>query len=270
MNEKEEFRKQIFSNIERLGEDKDLQGLSNIWIRQVILHKYAYNFSWLSRPIIQIPQDIVAVQELVWEVCPDVIIETGIAHGGSLILSASLLTLLDLQEAYKNEASLSPRESKRRVIGIDIDIREHNRKEIQSHFLSDMIILVEGSSIDPTVVNQIHGIIKVPQKVMVLLDSNHTHDHVLAELEAYAPLVSPDSYCIVFDTGIEDLPDHYCSDRSWGKGNNPKTAVWKFLDILNNEGRFAIDGENLVFEIDKSIEHKLLITGSPDGYLKRK
>jgi len=269
MNPVKQFIEQVKHNIETLGQDRDLQDLSRIWLRDTLKHKYSYNFTCLSRPIIQYPQDIVAMQELIWEVKPDLIIETGIAHGGSLILSASTLAMLDYCEAVEAGQTLDPRATHRRVLGIDIDIRSHNRVAIEGHPLAHRIDMIQGSSSAPEVIAQVLQIAKDYKKVLVLLDSNHTHEHVSAELEAYAPLTSKDSYCVVFDTVIEDLPDEMFLDRPWGKGNNPKTAVWEYLRRLKEEGRMAIDGARLNLEIDKSIENKLLITVAPDGYLKR-
>ena len=231
--------------------------------------KYSYNFSWFGLPIIQYPQDMVAMQEIIWQVKPDLIIETGIAHGGSLIMNASMLTLLDYCEAVETSKTLNPTSINRKVLGIDIDIRAHNHSAINEHPMAHRIEMIEGSSIDSEVVSQVLEIAKNYNKILVCLDSNHTHEHVLAELEAYAPLTSKDSYCCVFDTIIEDLPDEMYPDRLWSKGNNPKTAVWKYLDNLAKAGRKAYDGTSLNFEIDKSIDNKLLISVSPDGYLKR-
>jgi cephalosporin hydroxylase len=212
---------------------------------------------------------MVAIQELIWSIRPDLIIETGIAHGGSLILSASMLALLDYCDAVNSRQPLNPHTTHRRVLGIDIDIRPHNRAAIEAHPLSHRIDMIQGSSIEPEVIKQVHQITAKHQRVMVILDSNHTHDHVLAELEAYAPLTSPDSYCVVFDTVVEDLPDSMFPDRPWSKGNNPKTAVWEYLRRLKQEGRAAADGRPLALEIDSAIENKLLITVAPDGYLRR-
>lgn len=245
----------------------DQRGLN--FIMSSLKDKYSYNFSWLSRPIIQYPQDMVAIQELVWQVKPDLIIETGIAHGGSLILSASLLALLDYCEAVEARTTLDPQSVRRRVLGIDIDIRAHNRAAIEAHPLSHRIDMIQGSSIVPEIVDQVCAKAKGYERILVCLDSNHTHDHVLAELEAYAPLTSMDSYCVVFDTIIEDMPDDLFPDRPWSKGNNPKTAVWEYLRRLKDEGRSAADGAPLHFEIDKMIENKLLVTVAPEGYLKR-
>jgi len=213
--------------------------------------KYSYCFDWLERPIIQYPQDIVAFQELVSTVKPNLIIETGIAHGGSLILSASMLCLLDVMEG------LDPRQSPRKVVGVDIDIRPHNRKALDEHPLRFKIELIEGSSIDPEIIQQARSHADGVDRVLVSLDSSHTHEHVLAELNAYADLVSVGSYCIVFDTAIEDLPAGSFPDRPWDVGNNPKTAVHEWLTTHPE------------FQIDKNIDNKLLISVAPDGYLKR-
>lgn len=221
------------------------------------LPKYSYNFTCMGRPIIQYPQDIQAMQELIWQIKPDLIIETGIAHGGSLIFSASQLALLDYCDAIESGNTLDPKQPKRRVLGIDIDIREHNRQAIEVHPMANRIDMIQGSSIAEEIIAQVHEIAKNYQTILVCLDSNHTHEHVLAELKAYAPLTSVGSYCVVFDTIIEDMPDDMFPDRPWGKGNNPKTAVWEYLKTHPE------------FEVDKDIQHKLLITVAPDGYLKR-
>jgi len=213
--------------------------------------QYSYNFSWMSRPIIQYPQDILAFQEVVSQVKPDLIVETGIAHGGSLVLSASLLSLLDVMDG------IDPRQSPRKVVGVDIDIRPHNRKALDEHPLRFKMELVEGSSINPEIGQQVRSHANGSDRVLVSLDSNHTHEHVLAELNTYADLVSVGSYCIVFDTVVEDLPTGSFPDRPWDVGNNPKTAVHEWLKSHPN------------FEIDKDIDNKLLISVAPDGYLKR-
>lgn len=257
MNEVEKFKAEVVQNIKSLSEDKDVQALSRIWIREISPHKYAYNFRWLGRPAIQFPQDQIALQELIWQVRPDLIIETGIAHGGSLAFSASMLALLDMADAIESGELMNPKVSKRKVLGLDIDIRPHNKNAIESHPMASRIQMIQGSSIDPEIVSQVLDIAKGYNKILVCLDSNHTHEHVLAELEAYAPLTSLDSYCIVYDTAVEDMPAALAGDRPWGPGNNPKTAVWEYLKAHPE------------FEIDKSIENKLLITVAPDGYLKR-
>ncbi|MHB1273869.1 MAG: cephalosporin hydroxylase family protein [Rhodanobacter sp.] len=265
----EQFERERRASIDGLGQDRLLKDRAFQWFQHSLQYKYSYNFSSLGRPIIQYPQDMVAMQELVWQVRPDLIIETGIAHGGSLILNASMLALFDYCEAVESGQMLDPKATRRRVLGIDIDIRAHNRAAIEAHPMSHRIDMIQGSSIAPEVIAQVHRIAQAHQRILVILDSNHTHDHVLAELEAYAPLTSPSSYCIVFDTVVEDLPDAMFPDRPWGKGNNPKTAVWEYLRRLQEETRIAADGAPLAFEIDNAMESKLLITVAPDGYLRR-
>ena len=223
-----------------------------------VIEKYSYNFEWLGRPIIQYPQDMVAMQEIIWKVKPDLIIETGIAHGGSLILSASLLALLEYCEAQENGLMLDPNKPSRKVIGIDIDIREHNRRAIEEHPMSSRIEMFQGSSIDPNIVKKIHLKAKEAKCVMVCLDSNHSHEHVLAELNSYGSLVSSGSYCVVFDTAIEDLPPETNGDRGWAPGNNPKTALIEYLKIHPE------------FKIDKDMDNKLLISVANNGYLRKK
>jgi len=232
---------EVRKNIGGLRKDLALQGLSNIWMRETARYKYSYNFTWLGLPIIQFPQDILAMQEIIWQVKPDLIIETGIAHGGSLIFYASMLELIGGDS---------------HVLGIDIDIRPHNRIEIEKHPMFKCITMIQGSSTDEEVVKQVYDFAKGRGKVLVALDSNHTHAHVLRELELYSPLVTKGSYLVVFDTAIEDMPEDFFPDRPWGRGNNPKTAVWEFLKTNDR------------FVIDKEIENKLLITVAPDGYLK--
>lgn len=270
MNPETEFKQFVSANIDELKRDRELKAQSKAWLLQTLPRHYSYNFRWMGRPIIQYPQDMVALQEIVWEVRPDLIIETGIAHGGSLILSASMLALLDYCDAVEAGQMLDPRApGRRRVLGIDIDIRAHNRTAIETHPMAHRIDMIQGSSVEPEIVEQVREAAKRHDHVLVILDSNHTHDHVLAELEAYAPLTTPGSYCVVFDTVVEDLPDGMFSDRPWGKGDNPKTAVWEYLRRLTQEGREAADGEPLALEIDKAIESKLLITVAPEGYLRR-
>ncbi len=252
----EDFYKRNLRLIAKSAADKQFVEVTRRWFEVANRYEYSYHFSWLSRPIIQYPQDMIAMQELIWQIKPDLIIETGIAHGGSLIMSASMLAMLDYCEAVEKGEVLNPHATHRRVLGIDIDIRSHNRAAIEAHPMSHRIDMIQGSSIAPEIVAQVHQIAKGYKKVLVSLDSNHTHEHVLSELEAYAPLTSRDSYCVVFDTVIEDMPDEMFPDRPWGKGNNPKTAVWEFLK------------KNDRFEIDKEMENKLLITVALDGYLK--
>ncbi|MEK1895660.1 MAG: cephalosporin hydroxylase family protein [Rhizobium sp.] len=252
-----DFKSEVADRIVAIQGNEDFKRSASDFLRKSVEPKYSYNYFWMGRPIIQYPQDMVAMQEIIWETRPDLIIETGIAHGGSLILSASMLALLDMADAMEAGATLDPRTSNRRVLGIDIDIRAHNRAAIEAHPMASRIQMIQGSSIDRGVIDQVHQIAKPFKRVLVCLDSNHTHDHVLAELEAYAPLTSVGSYCVVFDTLIEDMPADAYPDRSWGPGDNPKTAVWKYLETHPE------------FEIDRSIDQKLMITVAPDGFLKR-
>jgi cephalosporin hydroxylase len=244
-------------SISRMGADAALVSAAGNLFNRLCDYRYSYHFDWLGRPIIQFPQDIVAMQELIWAVRPDLIIETGIAHGGSLIFSASMLALLDMQDAIEAGCSIDPRISARQVLGIDIDIRAPNRSAIEAHPMASRIRMIQGSSIAPDIVAQVHEAAAGRDRVLVCLDSNHTHDHVLAELEAYASLTSIGSYCVVFDTVVEDMPKSMFPDRPWGPGNNPKTAVHEFLKMHPG------------FEIDPTIPHKLMLTVAPDGYLRR-
>lgn len=234
------FDQEVQERIHGLRGNQALKDDAAVFMRRSIDAKYSYNFSWMGRPIIQYPQDMVAMQEILWRVQPDLIVETGIAHGGSLVFYASICELIGRGE----------------VLGIDIDIRAHNRSAIESHPMARRIRMIEGSSIDPAVVAQVASQ-AAGKRILVVLDSNHTHDHVLAELRAYAPLVSLDSYCVVFDTVVEDLPAGLYPDRPWDVGNNPKTAVRAYL------------AESDAFTIDEDVEAKTLITVAPGGYLRR-
>lgn len=257
MTAHEKFTQECDREITKMSSDIGLLSATSEWTKLANQLKYSYHFSWQDRPIIQYPQDIVAMQELIWRIKPDLIIETGIAHGGSLIFSASQLAQLDLCDAIEANTLLDPKKSKRKVLGIDIDIRDHNRAAIESHPMASRIQMIQGSSIAPQIVAQVHAIAANHTRVLVCLDSNHTHEHVFAELEAYAPLTSVGSYCVVFDTIIEDLPANMFSNRPWGPGDNPKTAVWEYLKTHPE------------FEIDNNIHDKLLITVAPDGYLRK-
>lgn len=257
MDPTKKFQEEVKENIASLGRDLSLQALSNTWVSKVSPYKWAYNFTWLGRPAIQFPNDAWAMQELIWEIQPDLIIETGIAHGGSLMLSASMLALLDMCDAIQKGQTIDPKVSQRKVLAIDIDIRAHNRAAIEAHPMASRIQMIQGSSIAPEIIEQVHKVAANYSRILVCLDSNHTHEHVLAELEAYAPLVSQDSYCVVFDTLIDDMPADNFPDRPWGPGNNPKTAVREYLK------------SHPEFSIDKSIDSKLLISVAPDGFLKK-
>lgn len=252
-----DFEKEVTERIDAAASNQSLKKSAHEFLLSSIEARYSYNFNWMGRPIIQYPQDMIAMQELIWQVRPDLIIETGIAHGGSLIFSASMLAQLDLCDAIEAGVTMDPHVSQRKVIGIDIDIRAHNRAAIEAHPMASRIQMIQGSSIAPEIVAKVHAAAAGFKRILVCLDSNHTHDHVLAELEAYALLTSLDSYCVVFDTLVEGMPKEMSFDRPWGPGDNPKTAVWKYLESHRE------------FEIDKSIEDKLVLTVAPDGYLKR-
>lgn len=236
-----EFHARNAEMVDKMADEENLRALTRKWFIESSKYEYSYHFSWMGRPIIQFPQDIVAMQEVIWQVKPDLIVETGIAHGGSLIFYASMLELIGGQG---------------HVLGVDVDIRKHNRIEIEKHPMFKRITMLAGSSIDDEVAGKIHAFAKTKQRVLVVLDSNHTHNHVLRELELYSPLVKRGSYIVVFDTVIEDMPEDFFPDRPWGKGNNPKTAVREFL------------ASNRRFQVDAEMEDKLLITVAPGGYLK--
>jgi cephalosporin hydroxylase len=240
-DEIEKFADEVRVNIERLGQSAELHAQTRAWIETANKLRYSYNFRWMGRPIIQYPQDIMAVQEIIWNYQPDLVIETGIAHGGSIILWASLLELIG---------------GPGRVVGVDIDIRAHNRAAIEAHPMFKRITLIQGSSIEESVVAEIRSIATGAKRPLVLLDSNHTHDHVLAELRLYSPFVRKDSYLVAFDTIIENLPPDSWPDRPWTRGNNPMTAVDAFLK------------ENPRFVIDTTIDDKLQISVAPRGYLR--
>jgi len=223
-----------------MGKDLKLKKRAMNFIKESNKYKYTYHFSWLGRPIIQVPQDIIAIQEIIWKVKPELILETGIAHGGSLIFSSSMLELI----------------GKGKVVGIDIDIRHHNRIAIQKHSLYKRIIMIQGSSIEKNTISKVKKFTKGKKKIIVILDSSHTHNHVLKELQLYSPFVKKGSYLIVLDTAIEDMPKNSFKNRPWDKKNNPKTAVREFLKTNNR------------FEIDKEYDDKLLITSAPEGFLK--
>jgi cephalosporin hydroxylase len=252
-----EFERERVQQVSNYASDTGFAHQSRAWTEASMRRRYVYNFDWLGRPIIQYPQDMVAMQELVWSTRPDLIIETGIAHGGSLILSASLLAMLDYCDAVQAGALLDPRAGNRRVLGVDIDIRTHNRVAIEAHPLAHKIDMIQGSSIAEGIIAQVHAYARPFRRIMVCLDSNHTHEHVLAELHAYAPLTTLGCYCVVFDTFVEDMPGDLFPDRPWSPGDNPKTAVHSYL------------AEQPGFEIDQLIPEKLQITVAPDGFLKR-
>jgi cephalosporin hydroxylase len=258
ISESEKFISERGLALAQSKENEELKSATSAFMLESIQSRYSYNFDWLGRPIIQYPADIVAMQEIIWQVKPDLIIETGVAHGGSIVLSASMLALLDLCDALAAGDTSGVNKPKRQVIGIDIDIRRHNREAIEAHPLFPWVQLIQGSSTDANIVEQVCGLARNKQKVLVCLDSNHTHAHVLEELKAYAPLVSPGSYCVVFDTIVEDLPKSLYPDRPWGPGDNPLTAVEEFIS------------SNSDFENDQDIETRLQITVARGGFLRRK
>lgn len=258
-NDHVQFRNECIDEIKIQGNDSELQQLSNEWILKAAKHKYSYHFEWLGRPIIQHPQDMIGLQQLIWKVQPDLIIETGIARGGSLIFSASILELIALCGGKQNS----------KVLGIDIDIRSHNREAVESHPMSRRIEMIQGSSIERSTQAQVLQKAAGYENILVLLDSNHTHEHVLEELRLYAPLVSKDSYCVVYDTIVADMPDDAFPDRPWTKELNPKSAVFAYLKELDSNLQQGSDGKALSFEIDKYYENLMLITVAPDGFLKR-
>jgi cephalosporin hydroxylase len=237
----EQFQNERNERIKSFNTNMALKAATQQFNIESIKARYSYNFSWMGRPIIQYPQDMIAMQELIWEIKPDLIIETGIAHGGSLIYYASILELIGKGE----------------ILGIDIDIREHNKKAIEEHPMFKRISMIQGSAIDPIIIEMVKENVKDKKTIMVLLDSNHTHEHVLEELRLYNQFVTINSYLVVFDTIVEDLPKGIYDDRPWDVGKNPKTAVWEFLKT------------NSDFEIDHSIDDKLLISVAPQGYLKK-
>lgn len=242
MDDSEEFNRRNREVVGQMAADEGMRGQTREWLATATRYEYSYHFTWLGRPIIQFPQDIVATQEIIWRVRPDLIVETGIARGGSLIFSASMLELLGGDGL---------------VVGVDVDIREHNRVEIERHPLAKRIKMVQGSSVDESVVREVRTYAEGRRTVLVMLDSNHTHEHVLRELELYAPLVTPGSYLIVYDTLIEQMPEGMYPSRPWGHGDNPLTAVREFLARGSD------------FEVDREVEERLLITVAPGGYLRR-
>lgn len=240
-NPTEQFQKERNDRIKNNGSNTALKAATLQFNIESIKAQYSYNFSWMGRPIIQYPQDMIAMQELIWDIKPDLIIETGIAHGGSLIYYASILELIGKGE----------------ILGIDIDIREHNKKAIEEHPMFKRISMIQGSATDPAVIEKVKEKAKDKKTVIVSLDSNHTHEHVLEELKLYHGFVTKNSYLVVFDTIVEDLPKGLYDNRPWDIDNNPKTAVWEFLKT------------NKDFEVDYSIDNKLQISVAPEGYLKR-
>ena len=216
------------------------QVISRLWIRTGWVGKFSYNFCWMGRPVIQMPEDLLMVQEIIYKVQPHVIIETGVAHGGSSVFYASLLEIL----------------GRGRVISIDIEIRPHNRIALEAHPLKKRITLIERNSVAPETAEEVRGLLSPDEKVMVVLDSNHTKEHVRRELELYGPLVTPGSYIVTADGLMEDLIDVPRGKPEWTR-DNPKAAVHEFLAT---HPEFELDPEPT----------RLGVTYWPDGYLRRK
>lgn len=240
MFDREEFERSKIETANAQGQDASLCRIAQDFVIAADRHGYGYQWTWLGMPIIQLPADIVATQEIIWQTKPDVIIETGIAWGGSVVMYASLLQLI----------------GKGRVIAVDTVLPEKNRTQIMKYPFSNRISLIEGSSSDEAVVAQVKSLVGPNESVMLLLDSNHTHQHVLDELRLYAPLVTKGQYLIVSDTIIEDIPPQN-RERPWGVGNNPKTALRAYMQ------------ETAAFEVDEHVNNKLLATYTPGGYLRR-
>lgn len=250
-----DFENTRIQSIKRMEDSQDLNILSRAWMEKSADYNYVYNFDWLNTPIIQFPQDIVAMQELIMKHKPDLIIETGVARGGSVLFSASMLALLDLRHSLEQNV---PFKKMRKVIGIDIDIREHTRQAINDEPLSAYVDLIEGSSIDQSIIDLVKKKSESFENIMIFLDSNHTHDHVLAELYGYQELVKSGGYIIVYDTSIEwDKSEYWQDNREWGPGNSPRSAISEFIERYPD------------FKIDKSLSEKLQITVAPEGFLKR-
>jgi cephalosporin hydroxylase len=256
MNPSKKFQKDCNMEINEQGADTKFLKLTKKWIINSTKHKYTYHFRWLGRPIIQHPQDIIGMQELVFNLKPDLIIETGIAHGGSLVFYASILELVSNFGGSKNA----------KVLGIDIDIRKHNLRAINNHPMKKRIVMFEGSSISDLIYNKVLNYSKKYKNIMVVLDSNHSHDHVLKELKLYAPLVSVGNYCVVYDTIIKYLPDNIGPKKIWNSKRNPSTAVSAYLKFIKNNNYIK---KKIKFKIDKNLDNKLMITACPSGFLLR-
>ena len=263
------FRAERAARIAGYPSDAGFAAASAAFTRAAFERHYMYNFEALGRPIIQLPADVMAISEIIWATKPDLIVETGIAHGGSVVHSAAQLALLELAEAAETGGVVDPARPRRRVVAVDIDIRAHNRAALDAHPLRSRITLLEGSSLDPAIVAEVTALAHEAKRVMVCLDSMHTHQHVLGELRAYAPLVSPGAYCVVFDTIIEDLPPGFFPDRPWNPGDSPRTAIAAFAKECA-AGLTALDGAPLHLELDPEIDAKLMTTAAPGGFLRRR
>ncbi len=264
-----QFEAERAARIASYPQDEAFQDLSWQWATEAFRKYYMYNFHAMGRPIIQFPSDVMAMSELIWDVMPDMVVETGIAHGGSIIHSAAQLALLDLIEAQEAGVVYDPSKPKRKVVAVDIDIRPHNREALENHPLSNRITMIEGSAIDPEIVAKVWAETEGAGSVLVSLDSMHTHDHVLGELRAYAPLTTQGSYCVVFDTAVEFLPKDFFDNRPWNPGDSPRSAIDAYLAEIAGQGLKGRDGAALDLEIDYAVSNKLVVTAAPEGFLKR-
>jgi cephalosporin hydroxylase len=244
------FRQERAERIRAMGGNQALKDTAQAFTVESTRAGYSYNFSWMGRPVIQYPQDMMALQEIIWEMRPDVVVETGIAHGGSLIFSASMLQLLG------GEGGDAGSGNDRFVLGVDIDIRAHNRAAIEAHPMASRIRMIQGSSVDESIAAQVRQACAGCANPLVVLDSNHTHEHVLRELELYSPLVKKGGWLIVFDTVVENMPGDFYPDRPWGLGDNPMTAVQAFLKTNDR------------FVVDEAMDAKLCVSMAPRGYLR--
>ncbi|NGQ89451.1 cephalosporin hydroxylase [Rhodobacter sp. HX-7-19] len=244
-DDREAFARHSRDQSVALGKDKEVFDASTNFMLKLDPYDYSYLWTWMGVPIIQMPADILATQEVIWATQPDIIIETGVARGGSVLFMASLLQLI----------------GKGQVIGVDIDIRAHNRDTIENHPMSHRVTLVEGGSTAPETLAAVKALIPEGARVMVILDSDHSRDHVLAECRAYAPLVTEGCYMVVADTMIGHVDESDAPrkrSKLWFKGNEPLTALRMFLS------------ENASFEVDEVLNGKLVLSSSPGGYIRKK
>ena len=243
MDDRDAFLADRRRNSVALGQDEAAFTASVEAVVRADRHSYAYLWTWLGVPIIQLPADVMATQEVVWDCKPDVVIETGVARGGSLIFMASLLTLI----------------GKGKIVGVDIDIRAHNRRSIEEHALTNLVTLIEGPSTDPETIARVRETIPDGASVMVILDSDHSYDHVLDELRVYGPLVTPGQFLVVADTLLGRLtPEQTPKARAdvWEPGNEPLSALREYMRETDR------------FSIDEAINGKLILSSSPGGYLR--
>ena len=240
MFNRDDFEADKRRNARIQSQDRILRDIARDFIIQSDKCGYGYQWTWLGLPVIQMPQDIVLTQEIIWECKPDVIIETGIAWGGSVVLYASILQLI----------------GKGKVVGVDLNLMDHVTAQIMAYPFSERIHLYKGSSTHPDIVARVRSHIEPGQSVMLLLDSNHTHEHVLAELKLYAPLITKGQFLIVSDTVVDDIPPQGHRPRPWGPGNNPKTALVSYLKSTDR------------FVVDDYLNSKLMLTYSPEGYCR--